>query len=203
MRKFMYIVICLSLVISLIKCKNSNKGDSRIKDYEAKIKNLKKSFEKEPFESISSTYNINYLPDITYPSGIAIEGYCGLIFNYKPDKQEFDSVSSLIKTKSKYEYHLTESQKFYVPSYEKRNKENKLPILNIYNPEIPLQVRLDKENSNIFIINYEAGNFFSKKGVDEVNEWTNIGEDFEGSGYSNGAIVDYTNNYIIFWTIIW
>jgi hypothetical protein len=64
--------------------------------------------------------------------------------------------------------------------------------------------KIDNENTDVFIFNYDEGDFFSEKGKKEIKEWTNIKDDnFQGKGYSNGALVDYNNKYIIYWTIIW
>jgi len=174
------------------------------KNNESKIDTLRTLFKNKPFKSISSVYNKKYLPRITYPSGIVIEGYCGLIYNYKVKKVNFDSVVSNIRSNAKVDFKLSDSTVHYTPSYERENIENKFPIPNFINPVISFKTEFDLKKTKIFIFDNGKGNFFKKEAIDKILTWTNINNpDFKGKGYSTGALVDYSNYAVIYWTIIW
>ena len=188
----------------IVSCKNSNKGDSRIKDYEAKIQNFKGFFEKAPFESISSKYNNKYMTRIIYPSGIDSNGYCGVIYTYESKKADFDSVVSQIKSKSVFNSELTKQRNFYVPSYKESNEKDKYPIPKLDDSFQNLLDKINPKKSEVYIFKSINGNFFNSKGVQKIIKWGKPrSETFKGKGFSNGAIIDYSNNYIIYWTIIW
>ena len=201
--KIINLIVILVLVLLTISCKKYD-NDLINPNYEEKVKEFKDYFFEEPFESIFSNYDEKYMTRIIYPSGISSNGYCGLIFTYETKKSNFDSVYSLIKSKSFFRSKLENHQKFYVPDYRKTNLSKKYPIINLNDSFQNFNKIINKKESEVFIFKKDTGNFFKNKGIKKIEKWTKLeNNNFEGKGFSNGAIIDYSNYFIIYWTIIW
>lgn len=196
-------LVLLIILFILISCRKSNNENYIVTNYKAEVEKFKSFFNKQPFKTISSKYDDEYMARIIYPSGIDYNGYCGIVYTYKCEKTNFDSVYNLIKSKAIFKSELKNNDNFYIPSYKKDSKINKYPKINLNDPFQNLNKEINPEYAEIFIFNSANGNFFNNKGIEEVIRFGKLNrQEFSGNGFSNGAVIDNSNNFFIYWTII-
>ncbi len=174
-------------------------------DEEELLEDFKTYFTEEPLNSIASVRKDNYLLGITNPSGISLAGgYCRLFYVYKANDENIESTYKEIKKNSKVNFFLTDTSKYYVPSFKKPNNENKIPIIGIADFKDNYYETLINDGTEVYVFNYESGNYFTEKGIKNFFYSRQSDEDtFEGKGYSNGAIINYQSKDILYFTIIW
>lgn len=190
------------VIYLLIGCQLSP-DNNKIEENEL-IETLNTYFDEVPFNSISSIRKENYHPKIINPTGILLEGYCGLIYVYNLDKKKSDSIFATINENSKINFFLKDTAKYYIPSYKDSIVENKAPIINVNNSKFTYPVDFDLNSTEVFVFNYQSGNYFTEKGLKKLSNLPKIEEKkFQGKGYSNGAIISYKSMIVVYWTIIW
>lgn len=201
--KIIKLALTILTILSIISCKKSSDKYDIFTDYRAQIEKYKTFFDKDPFKTISSKYDDEYITRIIFPSGIDYNGYSGIIYTYNCQKSNFDSVYNLIKSKSIFKSKLKNSDSLYIPNYKKNSEINKYPKINLNDPFQKLMEEINPEYTEIFIFNSASGNFFNSKGIEEVIKFGKLNKkEFRGNGFSNGAVVDHSNYFIIYWTII-
>ena len=195
--------ICISILLLLTYCENNQ--NIFIKN----INQLMTSVSKEPFDYFDITFfknNINeksYL-DIIYPSSIHLYGYCGIVLENNYSKTEFDSIVEKLHKKSIFKSSLIDTLKYSMLNKNKKI-DDKFPIPNLNDGTNKISTGLNFNKSFILGLNKEYGKYLNddfikeSKNNEKLNNYLNV----KKNGYSNGAIIDYSSNKIIYWIIIW
>lgn len=188
------------LVFIFLSACNRNGG----LEVERQAREFKRFVSEEPFSHLSSFNNTWSVVRVTNPSALYALGYCGLYFQSSLDKQEFVLIASTLEDNSTYRVNFQNAMDFFVPNFKMQWPINRFPIPKLDDPFFSIKNNIDIENSVILGLRQERGNFFTEKGINKAKKFARPQDhDKIGTGYSNGAIVDYSSKKIIYWIIIW
>lgn len=195
--------LCLFILvfIIIISCK-----DRHLINWDKQILQFKESVRDDPFEFLDqNNYDAMSVQMINYPSGIHIDGLCGIVFKQKLDKDKFQSVTQSLKEKSVFKSKFLDPENYYTPNLRVELNNSKFPVPNFDDNWFSIKENVSLGSSIILGFKHEKGNFFTKPFLQKISfeaEYTSI-KDLVGKGYSNGAVIDFQMNTIYHWVIIW
>lgn len=204
-RYYLKIIILISFIVSTNGCMRSKTSSREDYGNTKVIETYKSFFTTEPFKFFSTKlYNQKNFLGVINPSALYAEGYSGLYFKQTLNEPSFKSMVTDFTNKSIFISHALDSINYFMPNYKETSPQGKFPIPNLNDHVYTIKDSLDMKNSKILILNNNKGQFFNKKGKEEVNMFADIDSTFViGKGYSNGAIIDFNKKTIIYWVIIW
>lgn len=172
--------------------------------FEKHIKHFKLFILEEPFDVFSSLPSEGSFLGVINPSALYAEGYCGLFLKDEPQDEEFLSIVHSLENLSIFRSVFQDTLSFFVPNFKESSPDDRFPIPGLDDPVYSFRDSLDANNSVIIGFKRGNGNFFNEKGIEKVQEFAKP-EDHDkiGNGYANGAFIDYSNEVIIYWVIIW
>ena len=196
-QQFLFIIV-LTLMIS---CHNR-----KIIDWDNQILQFKESVKDEPFEFLTDyeDYSMSVLL-INYPDGVHLDGLCGIIFQQKLEKDEFELVSKKLDDNSILKSDFLNSDDYYTPDLKIKMTNSQFPVPNFDDSWFSIREKVSLGDSRIFGLKHKDGNFFSKSFLNKISndsDYTKI-IDKIGNGYSNGAVLDCQSRTVYYWIIIW
>jgi hypothetical protein len=174
------------------------------------IDEFKNAVSKEPFSYFSydffkENFDKKSYVNILYPNFTHLHGYCGIVLekNYS-DKDKFDSICRKLEKDNIFKSNFSDSTKYIMLEKNKKIGEKTFPLPNLNDFLEKIGTDLNFEKSIILGLKKEYGNYLNSEFLkDKNNEKLNSYLDKTKNGFSNGAIVDFSSNKIIYWVIIW
>jgi len=199
MQAYIQIFVLIIISITLTNCKKSDLN------FEKDINNYKDCIKSEPFEYFSSDiYKEENFLMVLNPSGLYVKGYCGIFFKHNYKSHEFDSIALKLRNESIFESALGDSKSYFVPNFKENVHLGKFPVPFFDDPLFSFKDSIEVEQSYIFGFRDIKGEFFTQKGINDIQDFSKVNKlDSLSQGYSNGAIIDFSSNTIIYWIIVW
>jgi hypothetical protein len=193
--------ILLIMLIMFTDCKMSEVE----MNFEEDINNYKSYVSPEPFEYFSSDiYNEENFLMVMNPSGLYAKGYCGIFFKHNYKNHEFDSIVLKLRNESIFESALGDSKNYFVPNFKENRPLEKFPVPFFNDPLFSFKDSIEVEQSRVFGFRNIKGDFFTQKGINDIQDFSKVNKlDSLSQGYSNGVIIDFSSNMIIYWIIVW
>ncbi|NLN34367.1 MAG: hypothetical protein GX159_12365 [Flavobacteriaceae bacterium] len=188
------IVIIIFISFFITTCSNGKISHKKQSFLDFKNVVSKEVFTKFPITD--SLVDLSISQKIIYPEAMYASGYCGLFIEYEYKEKEYKKIYQNLKERSVFTSQIYDSCNLNIPLL------NNSKSVDCYNYSFPVPNINDKFN-DLDELTEEKGTFlnFSTKNGIFINDHKLLINNV--NGYSNGAIVDYKANHIIYWVIIW
>lgn len=196
---------CFKTIILLVLLNTSCMWEVVNINHEKEIKKFESHFLPELFQSFSSDiYKEENFLRLINPIALYALGYCGIFFKHSSKEEEFDSIILELEKQSIFKCKIEDTLFYSVPNFKETFPENKFPTPDLNDWVYTIRDSIDVKNSIIFGLKNKQGEYFNQKGIEQIKKLVkDIDVTSIGKGYSNGAIVDYSDKEIIYWIIIW